>query len=161
MSKINWGRVVLGGIVFGVVFGIFPAIYIPMLAREWREAFAALGGNFPDTTPAFLAGAGAINIAVGIVTLWLYAAIRPRYGPGPRTAAIAGVAIWLVLLFANLSYVLLTDLTVAHAVMLHGPSLVAFVVAAIAGAWVYREASPQSAAPAREATPAHTGKPTP
>jgi hypothetical protein len=28
--------------------------------------------------------------------MWLYAAIRPRYGPGPKTAAVAGFALWFI-----------------------------------------------------------------
>ena len=35
-------------------------------------------------------------VVMGIGLIWLYAAIRPRYGPGPRTAAIAGFVMWLI-----------------------------------------------------------------
>jgi len=31
-----------------------------------------------------------------VLLVWLYAAIRPRFGPGPATAAKAGVAAWFV-----------------------------------------------------------------
>src|SRR5207249_3963498 len=31
---------------------------------------------------------------VGIFAVWLYAAIRPRYGAGPKTALCAGAAVW-------------------------------------------------------------------
>ena len=34
---------------------------------------------------------------VGILVVWLYAAIRPRFGPGPGTAAMAGVAVGILL----------------------------------------------------------------
>ena len=34
---------------------------------------------------------------VGILLIWLYAAIRPRYGAGPGTAVLAGVAAALLL----------------------------------------------------------------
>src|SRR5437667_3678198 len=31
---------------------------------------------------------------VGIFAVWLYAALRPRYGAGPKTALCAGAAVW-------------------------------------------------------------------
>jgi hypothetical protein len=35
------------------------------------------------------------GFVVGIAAIWLYAAIRPRYGPGAATALRAGFAVWL------------------------------------------------------------------
>jgi hypothetical protein len=32
----------------------------------------------------------------GILCVWLYAGIRPRFGPGPGTAAKAGFVAWLL-----------------------------------------------------------------
>lgn len=32
----------------------------------------------------------------GIVLIWIYAAIRPRFGPGPKTAVIAGLTMWAI-----------------------------------------------------------------
>ncbi len=32
----------------------------------------------------------------GIVAVWLYAVARPRFGPGPRTALIIGLAYWVI-----------------------------------------------------------------
>ena len=31
---------------------------------------------------------------MGVALVWRYAAIRPRFGAGPRTAAIAGLYFW-------------------------------------------------------------------
>ena len=28
--------------------------------------------------------------------MWLYAAIRPQFGPGPRTALLAGLVVWVL-----------------------------------------------------------------
>jgi hypothetical protein len=36
------------------------------------------------------------TFVLGMVAVWLYAAMRPRYGAGPRTALIAGVTVWLL-----------------------------------------------------------------
>jgi hypothetical protein len=35
-----------------------------------------------------------VAFLMGFLAIWLYAAIRPRFGPGPKTAAIAGLMVW-------------------------------------------------------------------
>jgi hypothetical protein len=35
------------------------------------------------------------TIVLGLLLAWLYAAIRPRYGPGPMTALRAGTFLWV------------------------------------------------------------------
>lgn len=155
MRGINAGRVVLGGLLAGVVIGIFSALFIPLFAASWQGAFDALGASPPDGSAAFLAGGTALTFSLGIVTVWLYAAIRPRYGAGAKTAAVAGLVVWLVVGITDLSLVLLTNLTLALVVATHGPNLLSLVAAAIAGGWVYREEAAPAGAPA--AAPVHSG----
>ncbi|MGH8622636.1 MAG: hypothetical protein ACRET3_10895, partial [Burkholderiales bacterium] len=38
----------------------------------------------------------ALDFVYGIVLVWTYAAIRPRFGPGPKTAVYAGLLVWVV-----------------------------------------------------------------
>ena len=38
----------------------------------------------------------AVDLLMGIWAMWLYSTITPRYGEGPRTAVIAGVAWWSI-----------------------------------------------------------------
>jgi hypothetical protein len=145
MGRINSGRVVMAGVVAGVVIGVVSAVTIPMQAATWRATMAALGTRFPDTTAAFMAGGIAVQLALGILAVWLYAAIRPRYGPGPLTAAIAGVAVWSAILLANLTWVLLANLTLGMVLALHGPNIITLALATMAGAWLYREDAPEMA----------------
>ena len=144
MGKINWSRVFVGGLVAMVVMGVFPAVLIPLSGEAWFTAFENLGDW---ATPEFLVSLACIQAPMGILAVWLYAAIRPRYGPGPKTAAIAGLAMWLILGLANLWFVLGTDLTIRLVAIIHGPSIVQFVVSTMAGAWLYKEASSEAVAP--------------
>lgn len=61
------------------------------LVADWAtrglDASAALEPSIPLTMAIFL---------VGFVAVWVYAAIRPRFGPGARTAVYAGLAVWAV-----------------------------------------------------------------
>ena len=153
MGKINWARVVLGGLVVMIVNGVVAAIQIPMFSGAFETAFDALGGasdwvESPDAT--FFMSGTAIQLGGGIVAIWLYAAIRPRYGPGPMTATIAGLAVWLILSVGLLSVVMLTNLTLGSFAVVHGPSLITWIVATNAGAWVYKE-DPAQAPPVSDA----------
>jgi hypothetical protein len=77
---------------------------------------------------------------LGIAAVWLYAAIRPRYGAGPKTAIRAGLVTWAVAVFlANLGNYPLglfpTRLLVISSIV----ALVEIVVATLVGAWLYKE----------------------
>ena len=91
MGKINWGRVFLCGIVTA---GVYVVLTLPIFLPPLRETdfVAALVAAGRVVTPL----SGILTFAIGIWTIWLYAAIRPRYGPGPKTAAVAGFAVWLL-----------------------------------------------------------------
>jgi hypothetical protein len=71
--------------------------------------------------------------------VWLYAAIRPRYGMGPKTAAMGAFAFWLVNVGFQLAQngmgLFPTNLIVMSTIA----SLVGMVLAAQAGAWQYKE----------------------
>jgi hypothetical protein len=72
--------------------------------------------------------------------------VRPTYGPGPRSAVIAALFVWAMILVANLSLVLLTNVTLGLVATLHGPNLAAVITATLAGAWLYRDPSSGAAA---------------
>jgi hypothetical protein len=73
--------------------------------------------------------------------MWLYAAIRPRYGPGPKTAAVAGLAGWfaIAIIEVELALLLLLPISLGGLAVPLGVSLPAMIVAAIVGAWKYKE----------------------
>ena len=50
--------------------------------------------NLPPVGGSAIGGFVIITFLVGIITVWLYAAIRPRFGPGPGTAVIAALVVW-------------------------------------------------------------------
>ena len=139
MGKINLPRVFLGGILAGIVVNVSEFLLhdVVMKAQE-AELMKALGKPMPQ-------GGGVILVwllwgfAWGIVAVWLYAAIRPRYGPGPGTAARAGIAAWFFCCL--LSTVAMTNMGIFPFSGLElGWNFVQDVVAVVAGAWLYKEA---------------------
>jgi hypothetical protein len=63
------------------------------------------------------------NLVLGIALVWLCAAVRPRFGPGPKTAVITGLAAW----FTNLVVIILIW------------EFFEVPIATLAGAWLYQE----------------------
>lgn len=76
---------------------------------------------------------------LGIRTTWLQAAIGPRYGPGPKTAAIAGRAMWLIASVVDAFWASLGLFPIRLIAKLVGAHLVIRVVAAVVAAWLYKE----------------------
>ena len=78
----------------------------------------------------------------GIVAVWIYAAIRPRFGAGPRTAIYAGLAVWVVgALLPNLSFMCFGGLFSRHLTLYTTlGALVELVAGTVAGAALYKEA---------------------
>lgn len=100
MGKINWSRVILGGLLAGVVMNVFDwALYGVVLAKDYSAAMQALGkqGSMDNMIPWFVF----LDFVCGIALVWVYAAIRPRFGAGARTGVIAGLAVWFFIAFLH------------------------------------------------------------
>jgi hypothetical protein len=142
MSKINLGRVLLGGIVAGIVADILDIPIDGMwLAPRWSFDLARHGVAGPFSMKQILAF-NLIGIAGGIVAIWLYAAIRPRFGAGVRTAIHAGIVVWfLAFLLPNIAFMYVMHLF-SRGLTFYTTvgALVEIVVATIAGAALYKEA---------------------
>jgi hypothetical protein len=142
MGKINWGRVVLCGFLTG---GVCMALTAPvfLLALQETEYVRALHAARVAARPRFepLLVATPLNFLAGIWIMWLYAAIRPRYGPGPKTAALAGFAGWLAvaIIEVELAVLLLLPFSPSGLAAPLGVALPALIAAALVGAWQYRE----------------------
>src|SRR6266849_3466799 len=100
MGKINAGRVVLGGLLTGLVLNAFDFVVNGMwLGDEWNAAMKALGK--PEMSGSLIVWFVVADFLAGIFLVWLYAAIRPRFGAGPKTAVYAGLAYCSVMDFIH------------------------------------------------------------
>ena len=140
MGKINWTRVILGGLVAGVIINIFEYVLNGVvLAQNMRAAINALGKQMGGGVLAMFIVWGFL---VGIFAVWLYAAIRPRYGAGPKTALCAGAAVWgLGYLLASVTPIALNLFPARLMVIGLAVGLVEVLVGTLVGAWLYREAT--------------------
>jgi hypothetical protein len=94
MAAMNTGRVIGGGLVAGVVINVVEFVMNGVvLAAPMRDFYAKMGVAEPGG--AAMAWFIVLGFVLGILIAWTYAAIRPRFGPGPKTSFCAGVAVWV------------------------------------------------------------------
>lgn len=135
----NFGRVVLGGLLAGLVLNIGEFLLNEKVLKSEMVAFLT-AHNFKDPGTNFIIIAVAGTFILGIVAVWLYALIRPRLGPGPKAAIVAALILWFgVYLYSGIiNGVLLAIPTNALMIGIVW-GLVEYIIATIAGAWVYKE----------------------
>jgi len=139
MHKINYGRLILAGIIAAVILDILDYLADGvLLGSAWAASLKA-----DNLAPISANGMIAFNVA-GVVTaflaIFLYAAIRPRFGPGPKTALIAAAVVWA--LGWPLSMVApLAMHVVPHRLAIHSSLLgiLEMAIAVLAGAYFYKE----------------------
>jgi hypothetical protein len=140
MGQINPGRVLLGGIVAGVILNLGEWVLNGIiLHNEMTEFFKRCG--FPQPGNNFLIIAVAITFVLGIVIVLGYAAIRPRFGPGPKTAIVAALFAWFgVYLYQNVIALGLGMVPIKLVAIALVWGLVEYIIAALIGAALYKEA---------------------
>ena len=139
MNKINLGRVLLGGLVAGLVISIGNFVINRVLLRDaMNTEFVRLHVREPGTD--FIAKAVVMTIILGIAIVYLYAAIRPRFGAGVKTAICAGLMAWFFAILytgsvLGMAFRLPLDLIAKRAAL----GIIVYAIGAIVGGWLYKE----------------------
>lgn len=147
MGKINLSRVILGGIVAGIVIDVFEGILNgAILAGQWAEVMTGLGKSGTMSIKQIVAF-NVWGLAVGILTVGLYAAIRPRFGAGPRTGVLAGLGVWaLAFAMGDAAPVFLHIFPVGTMATSLVVEAVGMAIAGVAGAAIYKESAAEAVA---------------
>lgn len=147
MGKISVGRVIGGGLLAGVVINIIEFLVNGLwLAADWEAAMKALGkggmsGPLPTTIYTLW------GFLMGIFAVWLYAAIRPRFGPGPKTACIAAIGAWIPGYLLSLIPPAVMDMFPARLMAIGVVvGLVEVILGTQLGAYIYKEEGSAQAA---------------
>jgi len=136
----NIGRLIFGGLIAAIVYFIGDGVVHGALLKDhWASVLGAIHVDSEKAlhTPAIF---GIYDLIKGFAAVWIYAAIRPRFGAGAGTAAIAGVITWLVAIPLPLIGLLPMKFFPAEFVGLWAAyAIVPMVIGALVGAWIYRE----------------------
>lgn len=139
MAKINMGRVLMGGVAAGVIIDVFEFVLNGVImADQWEALMTAMNRPMIGTTE--IIWFNVFGLILGIVAVWTYAAIRPRFGAGPKTAVYAGLLTWVTAyIFCSAYPTIMGWFPMSMTLTIVGVGLVEIIVATIAGAWIYKE----------------------
>ena len=150
MSKINVSRVILGGLAAGLVCNIFDGVLnAVVLTDQWGAVQKALGHSALFSVNQVILF-NVLGFATGILAVWIYAAIRSRFQPGPATAVRAGLVTWALFnLLPNLFLITTGVLPASLLGAVIGLGIIEYPVATLVGAAIYKELGEERAAAAR------------
>jgi len=140
VASINTGRVIQGGLLAGLVLNIVCILNNSIIVGSRLKAEQLAGHYLAQPRLPFLPVWLITMFLVGIALVWLYAAVRPRLGPGPGTALTVGIVAGALMgIPDNLAqaawgvsgYFLPTMWMLEH--------LVGCALGTVAGAWLYKE----------------------
>ena len=139
---INTGKVLVGGVVAGVVMNVIDFIVNMFIVgdrmKAETEAFKP-GLSDQMMSSSTMVSYIVMDFVLGFALIWTYAAIRPRFGPGIKTASYAAILFWILAGIFLSGYLhmgmMSTGLWFTFAFM----GLVNFLLSAWAGAKFYTE----------------------
>jgi hypothetical protein len=145
---INLKKVLLGGLAAGVVLNIIDFIVFTYILGDRMKADA--NAFVPGLGDAMMSGSPVpnilMNLVIGFLLVWTYAAIRPRFGPGANTAIYAGLLFWMLGAIFNSGYLVMgmmsRGLWWTYAVIY----LIALIISSVVGASIYKEEATVAAA---------------
>jgi hypothetical protein len=141
---INTPKVVAGGLAAGVVMNVSGFLVQGlMLGKRMEDEMSAvapaLKGKGMDA--GSITGHVVSQFVIGILLVWLYAAMRPRFGPGPRTAFLSAFVVWLCGFIFYMDWLYVGLMSAGLYAMVSVAMLITCAVAAWVGAMLYKEES--------------------
>ena len=139
---INTGKVLVGGVVAGVVMNVIDFIVNMFIVgdrmKAETEAFKP-GLSDQMMSSSTMVSYIVMDFVLGFALIWTYAAIRPRFGPGIKTASYAAILFWILAGIFLSGYLHMGMMTTGLWFTFAFMGLVNFLLSAWAGAKFYTE----------------------
>ena len=141
MGGISVGRWGGGGIAAGLVVWLLEGAAGLLYLDDMEAALLRLG-LVTDSNTTMRALTVATSLIVGFALVFFYAAARPRFGPGPGTAVIVAMCLWVSgYLLSLIGYYIIGIYPTGLLVTWGVARLLEMIMASLVGGWVYREAA--------------------
>ena len=101
MKRINYGRVLVGGLLAGLLLFLADGfIHEKLLHGHWMAALAAAGRSVETQQQEH--GGGLAYFAIfellrGLAMAFVYSVFRTHCGPGPKTAVCSALTVWAIM----------------------------------------------------------------
>lgn len=142
MSNINWGRLFLGGLVAAIIAFVTDGLLHEMVLKsDWQAVYAGLGvSRLPEEQGGHMIYFALFELGRGFVSLFLYAMMRTHFGPGPKTAVLAGLVAWFAFSVTGpAQFIPLGFLSNTVWCKMVAAQLVTSILAVVAGAALYKD----------------------
>jgi hypothetical protein len=149
VSNINWGRLIVGGVIASIIVFITDGLlHESIVGADWKAVYDHLGASQQEHNSTGMVYFAVFELGRGFISMFLYVLMRPYYKPGPKTAALAGVAAWIAFsLSGPAQFIPLGFYSNALWIKVAAFQLITSIVAAIAGAALYKDAVEFAVAP--------------
>jgi hypothetical protein len=141
MASINVGRVMAGGLVAGLVANAIDFVTNSYVLASDMAAWAPTRNLDPaamNSGPVAVTWI-VVDFIMGLLLVSTYAAMRPRFGAGPKTAMLAGLALWIAVTIVLFGFTQMGVFSMALFVKGSIAALINTLAASVAGAAVYKE----------------------
>lgn len=139
---INTTKVLIGGIAAGFVMNVIDFVVNKFFlgARMMAESEAFKPGMSQSMMSGkVMASYIVMDLVLGILLVWTYAAIRPRFGPGVKTAVYAAFLFWILAAIFLSGYLHMGMMSTGLWMQFAFFGLVNFLISAWVGARIYTE----------------------
>jgi len=143
MTHVNWGRFILGALIVAVICFVTDGfLHQRVVHEEWLAVYNALGATPPGHSGFKMIWFIVFEAGRGFLAMYTYVLLRPRLGPGVKTATWAGVVTWVAFSLAGpAQFIPLGFYSEALWIYVGIYQLVFTIIAAIVGAAPYSEKS--------------------
>ena len=140
---INTSKVVVAGIAAGIVMVVLDFVVQMLLgARMTAEMNAfqpGLGDSMSTMGGNIMIGYIVMDLVIGMLLAYTYAAIRPRFGPGPKTAIIAAMMFWIFGTIVSANYLVIGMMSRSLWLTFGLIYLVCLIIASFVAGALYKE----------------------
>ena len=141
MYKINWVRLLVGGLVASIILFVTDGFLHERLALGlWQAVYADLGVAAPKHNAYALVYFAIFELGRGYISIYLYALMRSCCGPGWKTAALAGIVAWIAFSVTGpAQFIPLGFYSHALWIKVGAFQFITSILAAVTGAFLYRD----------------------
>jgi hypothetical protein len=139
MSGINLARVLIGGIIAGIVANAGDYLVNQVILVEDGTQLAQRLNLDQAQVAASATTWIVVDLIYGILLVFAYAAMRPRFGPGPGTAVISALTLYLSITVVLVGFMSMGMFVQDAFLRSAGLQLVITLAASLSGAAVYKE----------------------
>jgi len=143
MSKINWGRFVLGCLIASIIMFFTDGFIHETIAKaDWQAVYANLRAAEPEPHGFSMVYFALFEIGRGFTAIMLYVLMRSTFGAGPKTAVLAGIVGWFAFSVTGpAQFIPLGFFTNTLWLKVGALHLITSIIATIAGAALYKDAA--------------------